>query len=118
MTQPTASTPARAPASARPSRPPERLTRPVVVVNASAVRGLATRTASMLRERGVTVVGVGNLTVGRKPATPTVYYPPGQSGQARALATLSATPTVAPAPQWLQAAGKLVLVVTERSNPS
>lgn len=97
---------------------PVPVTRPVDVVNASDIRGLATRTATVLRARGVTVASVGNLSPaqpgspGDSPTRPTVFYPPGDDLQARSLATMAHAPVVAPAPAWLPSQGRLVLVVT------
>jgi hypothetical protein len=123
--------PAIAPASPRPSptqlpRPPpatrattsEHVSRPVAVLNASDITGLAERTAVMLRLRGVRVASVGNLSPAQRPSTPTVYYPPGGRGQAQALATLTGAKAVAPAPGWLPPDGRLVLVVTDASTAS
>jgi hypothetical protein len=96
----------------------ERLTSAVDVVNASGISGLASRTALVLRSRGVTIAAIGNLAAAVRPGTRTVFYPPGERGQAQALATLADAPTVAPAPSWLQPGGKLVLVVVAASpNP-
>ncbi len=96
------------------------VTKPVVVMNASGITGLAGRTATLLRERGVSVAAIGNLspTAGtQRPAMRTVFYPPGGRGQAQTLAALSDAPAVAPAPQWLQPAGKLVLVLADSKQP-
>ncbi len=111
---PPVTAPVTPPASAQP------VTKPVVVMNASGITGLAGRTATLLRERGVSVAGIGNLsqTGGtQRPAMRTVFYPPGGRGQAQALAALSDAPAVAPAPNWLQPAGKLVLVLADSKQP-
>jgi hypothetical protein len=121
-----------APAGAAPPTPavpvtpvpvtPVQVTRPVDIVNASDIRGLATRTAAVLRARGVPVASVGNLTPaqhewrGDGPTRPTVFYPPGDDLQARTLATMAHAPVVAPAPRWLPSQGRLVLVVTAASD--
>jgi hypothetical protein len=113
--KPAAPAPAAGPAQ---PAPPVRVTRAVDVLNASDVKGLASRTASVLRARGVTVASVSNLSPaprgwqGKSPTTPTVFYPPGDDQQARSLATLAQAPAVAPAPEWLASQGRLVLVVT------
>jgi LytR cell envelope-related transcriptional attenuator len=89
-------------------------------MNASGVTGLAGRTATLLRARGVSVAAVGNLNTSdstQRPSTRTVFYPPGGRGQAQTLAVLSDAPAVAPAPGWLPTAGKLVLVLTDASGP-
>jgi hypothetical protein len=57
---------------------------PVVVLNQTAVSGLAAATAADLRRVGWTVTGVGNWR-GDLTET-TVYYPPGRESQARQLA--------------------------------
>ena len=93
----------------------EPLTQPVVVINATAITGLAGRTAALLRQRGVTVASIGNLGAADRPSRPTVFYPPGGLGQAETLASLSHAPTVAPAPGWLRSGGRLVLVITDSS---
>jgi hypothetical protein len=96
------------------------VTKPVVVMNASGISGLAGRTATLLRERGVSVAAIGNLSTSggtQRPSTRTVFYPPGGRGQAQTLAVLSDAPAVAPAPEWLQTAGKLVLVLTDATRP-
>ncbi len=108
-------TPAPSPATSQGTTrtgPPEPVTKPVVVINASNVTGLAGRTATLLRQRGVSVAAIGNLAAAQRPAIRTVYYPPGGRGQARTLAALTGASAVAPAPQWLGAHGRLVLVVT------
>ena len=105
------------PAPATPQAPaPEPVTKSVVVINASAISGLAGRTANALRLRGVSVAAVGNLSAARRPVTRTVFYPPGGLAQAQTLATLTDAPSVAPAPGWLPPDGKLVLVVTDSSS--
>lgn len=112
-----AQSPAGAAAAAQPVTKP--ITGPVVVVNASGITGLAGRTATLLRERGVSVAAIGNLNpaAGQRPTTRTVFYPPGGRGQAQTLAILSDAPAVAPAPHWLQTAGRLVLVLTDAKLP-
>lgn len=100
-------------AAPRPTPEPARLTSQVMVVNASTVKGLAGRTAAALRRRGVIVASIGNLDVAARPVIRTVFYPPGDRGQARTLASISGAAVVAPAPRWLQPDGKLVLVVTD-----
>ena len=106
-------TPSPTPAS---SASPTPVTSPVAVFNASSISGLATRTAALLRERGVTIDAVANLAGSQKLAEGTVFYPPGQAAQARTLAHLIGAPAVAPAPSWIQANGRLVLVVTDSST--
>jgi hypothetical protein len=108
--------PRRVPAP-RPS-PGERLTRPVVVFNASGITGLAGRTAGILRSRGVSVAAVGNLGPRSWPSTPTVYYPPGGRGQAQTLASLAGAKAVSPAPASIRPDGRLILVVTGASTAS
>jgi hypothetical protein len=102
-------TPKRSPAA---TPIPVAVTSPVAIFNASDVRGLATHIAAFLREQGVVVTSVDNLTGGQKPALQTVFYSPGQQAQARTLANLSGAAEVAPAPDWIPAAGRLVLVLT------
>ena len=105
-------------ASRIPARPVA-VTTAVDVVNASGISGLARRTATDLRAKGITVASVGNLTTGAgKPAARTVYYPPGAAPQARALASLAGAAVVAPAPTGIDPHGKLVLVVTEPAEAS
>jgi hypothetical protein len=90
------------------------LTAPVVVFNASGVSGLAGRTAAALRLDGVNVASIANLSQALRPAAgPAVYYPPGIRSQAQTLAKLSGAATISPAPEWLTAAGTLVLVLTD-----
>ena len=113
-------------AANRPSTTASRIpTRPVAVtaavdvINASGISGLARRTATDLRSKGITVASVGNLTTeAGKPAARTVYYPPGAAPQARALASLADAAVVAPAPTGIDPHGKLVLVVTEPAEAS
>ncbi len=118
------------PAPARPSPTPAPVTRkpapapvpvvvsqPVAVFNASRVSGLARRTAAALREHGITVAAIGNLELAHRPGAGTVFYAPGQSGQARVLASVAGAAAVAPAPGWLRTQGRLVLVVTD-TNPA
>ena len=99
---------------------PVGVTAAVDVVNASGISGLARRTATDLRAKGVTVASVGNLrpTGSGKPTARTVYYPPGAAPQARALARLADAAVVAPAPTGIDPHGKLVLVVTEPAETS
>ena len=117
--------PAAAMATPRPTRPTRAagpaprpapltpLTAPVVVFNASGVSGLAGRTATALRLRGVNVASIGNLSSPPAPAVGTaVYYAPGIRNQARTLAELSGAATISPAPAWLGTAGTLVLVLS------
>jgi hypothetical protein len=93
---------------------PEPLTAPVEVFNASGITGLATRTAAALRQHGINVALIGNLSAAPLPGAGTaVYYAPGISGQAQTLARLSGVATVAPAPAGLGPAGTLVLVLTD-----
>jgi LytR cell envelope-related transcriptional attenuator len=109
--------PTHAPAAAATAQP---VTKPVVVMNASGISGLAGRTADLLRERGVSVTAIGNLSTtdnAQRPLMRTVFYPPGGRGQAQTLAVLSDAPAVVPAPGWLQPAGKLVLVLTAATGP-
>ena len=101
-----------------PTPAPVAVTSPVAILNASSVRGLASRTAALLRKQGVVVAAVDNLTGGQKPDVRTVFYPPGEQAQAQALADLSGTSQVAPAPGWIPADGRLVLVLTEPSTTS
>lgn len=90
------------------------LTAPVVVFNASGVAGLAGQAAAALRLDGVNVASIGNLSQALRPAAgPAVYYPPGIRSQAQTLAKLSGAATISPAPEWLTAAGTLVLVLTD-----
>jgi hypothetical protein len=93
------------------------VTSPVAVFNASHVKGLAGRTATFLREHGVLVASVDNLSADQL-FTRTVFYPPGQLGQARTLAALTDAPDVQPVPTWLRTNGRLVLVVTDTSTTS
>jgi hypothetical protein len=88
------------------------VTQPVAVFNASAVSGLARRTAAQLRARGISVTAIGNVAQAHRPGGRTVFYAPGQSVPARALATLTGA-AAAPAPSWLEAKGRLVLVLTD-----
>ncbi len=111
------------PTPAAPPKPTPRptplapLTAPVAVFNASGVTGLAGRTATALRLRGVNVASIGNLSAARRPAIgPAVYYPPGIRSQAQTLARLSGAATIAPAPAGLGAAGTLVLVLTDSES--
>jgi LytR cell envelope-related transcriptional attenuator len=97
-------------------RPLAPLTAPVAVFNASGVSGLAGRTAAALRLRGVNVASIGNLSQALRPAGTAVYYPPGIRSQAQTLAKLSGATTVSPAPEWLAAAGTLVLVLTDSES--
>jgi hypothetical protein len=99
--------------SASPTPRPVPVTSSVAVLNASTIRGLATRAAALLREKGVTVAAIANLSGTQKPTEGTVFYAPGLEAQARALAGLLGGPAVAPAPDWIPADGKLVLVVTD-----
>ena len=94
-----------------PAPTPVRVTSAVAVVNASRVAGLARRTADALRARGITVASVGNFTAADRPAQRTVYYPPGGVAQARELARMAGGASVAPAPRWVAAGDRLVLVV-------
>jgi hypothetical protein len=95
-----------------------RVTSPVAVYNASAIHGLATRTAELLREKGITISAVDNLVGTQKLSEATVFYAPGLQAQARTLAGLIGATAVAPAPAWIPAGGKLVLVVTDSSTIS
>jgi hypothetical protein len=97
---------------------PVPVTSPVAILNASAIHGLAARLAALLREKGVVVASVDNLRSAHKPGQGTVFYPPGQEDQAQTLASLSGAPAVAPAPDWIAANGRLVLVVTDSSTTS
>jgi hypothetical protein len=97
---------------------PVPVTSPVAIFNASDIPGLATHTAAFLREQGVVVASVDNLPGSQKPALQTVFYSPGQEAQARTLANLSGAPEVAPAPDWIPADGRLVLVLTDPSITS
>ena len=117
-TAPTASPTSTPSAAAAPAPRPVPVTSPVAIFNASNTRGLATRTAALLRARGVAVAAVANLSGTRKPFEGTVFYAPGLEAQARTLAGLIGAPAVAPAPDWIPADGRLVLVVTGPSTTS
>jgi hypothetical protein len=101
--------------AASPTPQPVPVTSPVAVLNASAIRGLATGAAAVLREKGVTVAAIANLAGTEKPSEGTVFYAPGLEAQARALASLIGVLAVAPSPDWIPADGRLVLVVTDSS---
>jgi hypothetical protein len=101
-----------------PASVPVPVTSPVAIFNASTVRGLASRTAALLRQKGVHVEAVDNLQAAQRPYQGTVFYPPGQKAQAAALANLSGASAVQPAPNWIPADGRLVLVVTDPSTTS
>lgn len=116
-----ASTPEASPAAAAPARiqaVPAPVTSPVAVFNASTVHGLASRAAALLRAKGLVVVAVDNLGGIQKPTLPTVFYAPGQQAQAHTLAALTGARAVTPAPAWIRADGRLVLVVTDSSTIS
>jgi len=66
-----------------PTRPPV-VHAPAVLLNQTAIRGMAARVALRLRSLGWTITGVGNWR-GRVPET-TVYYPAGMEAAARSLA--------------------------------
>ncbi|HEX4017281.1 MAG TPA: LytR C-terminal domain-containing protein [Frankiaceae bacterium] len=107
-------TPAQRPAATpSPAVPLTPLTAPVVVFNATGVSGLAGRTATALRLRGVNVASIGNLSSAPQPAAGmAVYYAPGIRSQAQTLAEISGAATISPAPEGLGLAGTLVLVLT------
>jgi hypothetical protein len=102
-------------ATPSPTPRPVPVTSSVAVFNASAIRGLATRAAVLLREKGVSVAAVANLSGSQKPYEGTVFYAPGLEAQARSLAGLIGAPAIAPAPSWIHTDGRLVLVVTDSS---
>lgn len=78
-----APTPRRTAKPAAPAAPPV-VHAPAVVLNETAVRGLAAHVAAVLRTKHWVVTGVGNW-YGQIGST-TVYYPPGMEAAARSLA--------------------------------
>jgi hypothetical protein len=104
--------------TAAPNPKPVPVTSSVTVFDASTIGGLASRAAAWLREKGVAVASVANFSGTQKPYEGTVFYAPGLETQAHALADLIGAPAVAPAPDWLPADGRLVLVVTDSSTLS
>ena len=113
---PTTRPPAMASPTATPTPKPVPVTSSVAVFNASTISGLASRAAAWLREKGVAVAAVANLLGNQRPHEGTVFYAPDLEAQAHALADLIGAPAVAPAPDWLPAGGRLVLVVTDSST--
>ncbi len=108
-----AATPSPSPRPIPKASPLAPLTAPVVVFNASGVSGLAGRTAAALRQHGVNVASIGNLSSPPQPEAGTaVYYAPALRSQAQTLARLSGAATISPAPTGLGSAGTLVLVLT------
>jgi hypothetical protein len=105
----------RAAATARPTptkKPEVRPSAPVMVLNASTVRGLAARSAGRVRSVGFAVTGVANYRDGY--GRTTVCYRPGYAEQAWLLAgRLEGMQNVVPAPPGLPGTAALTLVVTE-----
>ncbi len=97
------------PSKERSARPAKRLA--VVVLNQTRRTGLARRVADVLRNRGWSVVAIGNFrgTV----AVTTVYYPPGAQAQAGDLAqALAVAPRTRPIFRGLPTT-RLTVVVTD-----
>jgi polyisoprenyl-teichoic acid--peptidoglycan teichoic acid transferase len=89
---------------------------PVVVLNASRMRGAAAKLAAQLRGRGVKIGSVGNLTQSHPPGL-LILYSPGYKSDAAALARVLASrhPAVQPIDPSVQAAAgkkaRLALVI-------
>jgi hypothetical protein len=113
---PTTRSQAMASPTVTPTPKPVAVTSSVTVFNASTTSGLALRAAAWLREKGVAVASVANLSGTQMPYEGTVFYAPGLEAQAHALADLVGASAVAPTPYWIPADGRLVLVVTNSST--